>query len=1320
MKKILIFGFLICFLISCATVDSGKSIKDNKHPIKTRTIGDVGTVPMNVGTKLNVAFPIINTAIDRVNLNTANILLRAPINNASLTGLTTLEQLKLSAGGVTITAITSDGTYIHFWSGLTELATIPGSSGSTWGTITGTLSSQNDLTSALNAKAPVSTTMTTSHAANAITSTDITHWGLAYGWGNHASAGYIAGTRTVNGHPLSSNVTVTAADLNLGYVTNESKATMFTNSSFTGTFTLGGTVLASTAANLNVLYNTSVTPTILSYLDATSPIQAQFGGKEPLLGNPLVTGYVLSSTTGGVRSWVAPGGDLSIYRRLNNHDSLSTLQEKAYSSLSSKPTLGTASAQDVGYFATAAQGTDARTPVSHAHGNITNVGAIGSTAALPVITTTSGVLTVSSFGISAGTFTQGNDSRLTYSDATSSIQGQLDAKINADYVIEKIASTYYARPSGSLTAYSNASASSVINSALGQLTSGGKIYLNFKGVVWDNCDSIRISYNNITIEGSDKYSGGLKIKANKDIGRTSTMSMFWIAYGVNNATFRNLQIDGNKSNQSKAWEVTNVNARICGITGFGDGTDKVLIENCYVHDFTQYGIYLTNLFGSIIRDNEVKDNDENNITNFAFSSVIERNKFSGSNSVSVSCYEDDNIVRDNEFGNMTGHLRDNFALAFEVDEGDATNVATRCKAIHNTITGTNITTGIGLAAGSLNCEISDNTIDNITGGTWCSGISMHSDSGTVVHNNKITRISPGVAIELSGSQSDVISENNISFSTMDYGIHLQDLGAVYATNNIIRSNTIQTHNFALWLAGHSTDNIIINNIINIPTIYAGTKELLEAATAINNIYMNNYAPGTSGSGWKIGWLNNTGLWQTHATATSDGLTTGLITPGSQNITVTSASAYDIITLPTASATTIGTKITGIVTANGCELRVPDTQAITVYINGVTTNVESDIPANSSFEVTCIDATHWILKAWTNLGAPITAIVPNSVSFITTWNTENAGSATKVIVIPTTGAGYDFYADWGDGSAEAHITGTAPSTTHTYATTGVKTISIRGAFPRIYFNNGGDKLKLLSVAHWGTGVWSSMQNAFYGCANLTGTYTDYPNTASATSMAQMFRGCTAFNSAVNFNTENVTDMSLMFTACTVFNQSVATFNTVKVVNTNSMFNGCAAFNQSVASFNTASIEDLSSMFNGCTVFNQSVANFNTANATTIASMFVNCAAFNQSVAGFNTTKVTSMSSMFNGCTHFNQSVAGFDVTSVTTMTNMFNSCTAFSTANYDALLISFGAQAVQNTVTLNVPVTKYTGGGGAATARAHLVLATGSGGHGWTITDAGTV
>jgi hypothetical protein len=58
-------------------------------------------------------------------------------------------------------------------------------------------------------------------------------------------------------------------------------------------------------------------------------------------------------------------------------------------------------------------------PTSHAHGNITNAGSIGSTTDLPIVTTTSGVLTAGSFGTTAGTFAAGDDSRITGALSTS-------------------------------------------------------------------------------------------------------------------------------------------------------------------------------------------------------------------------------------------------------------------------------------------------------------------------------------------------------------------------------------------------------------------------------------------------------------------------------------------------------------------------------------------------------------------------------------------------------------------------------------------------------------------------------------------------------------------------------------------------------------------------------------------------------------------------------------------------------------------------------------------------------------------------------------
>jgi hypothetical protein len=55
---------------------------------------------------------------------------------------------------------------------------------------------------------------------------------------------------------------------------------------------------------------------------------------------------------------------------------------------------------------------DARTPLSHTHGNLTNDGKVGTTANLPLKTGTNGVVEAGSFGTAAGSFCEGNDARL--------------------------------------------------------------------------------------------------------------------------------------------------------------------------------------------------------------------------------------------------------------------------------------------------------------------------------------------------------------------------------------------------------------------------------------------------------------------------------------------------------------------------------------------------------------------------------------------------------------------------------------------------------------------------------------------------------------------------------------------------------------------------------------------------------------------------------------------------------------------------------------------------------------------------------------------
>ena len=227
-------------------------------------------------------------------------------------------------------------------------------SGTAWGSITGTLSAQSDLAVALNAKV-ASTTLASWTGASTISTVGTIGSGIWNGtsigdsyiasaatWnakepalGNPSVSGYvlssttggartwiamsgggggsvnwgaIAGTlseqgdlntaltgkvptsRTINGAALTSNVTLTKSDVGLSAVENTALSTWAgsVNIATTGTITSG---------------TWSGTPIADSYISSASAWSA----KEPALGNPGVSGYVLSSTNSGTRSWVAAG-----------------------------------------------------------------------------------------------------------------------------------------------------------------------------------------------------------------------------------------------------------------------------------------------------------------------------------------------------------------------------------------------------------------------------------------------------------------------------------------------------------------------------------------------------------------------------------------------------------------------------------------------------------------------------------------------------------------------------------------------------------------------------------------------------------------------------------------------------------------------------------------------------------------------------------------------------------------------------------------------------------------------------------------------------
>ncbi len=283
-------------------------------------------------------------------------------------------------------------------------------------------------------------------------------------------------------------------------------------------------------------------------------------------------------------------------------------------------------------------------------------------------------------------------------------------------------------------------------------------------------------------------------------------------------------------------------------------------------------------------------------------------------------------------------------------------------------------------------------------------------------------------------------------------------------------------------------------------------------------------------------------------------------------------------------------------------------------------------------------------------------------FITTWKTDNPGTSNSTsITIPTTGVGYTYEVDWNDDGTydESGLTG---DVTHDFGVAGTYTIRIRGTFPRIFFNFGGDCLKLLDVGQWGDIAWTSMGNAFWGCSNLNISATDLPNLSGVTNMAHMFRSCSSLNGPTNignWNTAAMTNMGNMFNGATAFNQPIGNWNTANVTDMGSMFIDAAAFDQPIGTWNTANVNNMSFMFYLATAFNQPIGTWNTANVTNMGGMFWDAHAFNQPIGNWNTAAVTNMSFRFYLATAFNQPIGTWNTAAVTDMGNMFNGAPAFN-------------------------------------------------------------
>lgn len=545
---------------------------------------------------------------------------------------------------------------------------------------------------------------------------------------------------------------------------------------------------------------------------------------------------------------------------------------------------------------------------------------------------------------------------------TSAIQTQLTARqyFTYDYYIEESGGTVYARPSPntSLPAYSNANLTPVLQNAIDELTSGGKIFID--AGIYDECDSIVIANDNITIEGAGKYKTILKLKANFDVGKTVSKGFIQVSH-KDNFKISNLALYGNGANQDKIDDGVGDMDAICDAIN-SDHSDNLTIENCYIYDWTRFGIHSHLQSNITIRNSHFKDCYWNGIT-FGWATrdhTVDNCLIEGSGDVAIALYGFNHKITNCTIKDIIGTKGSGntmCGISFEYGGYRPQGHVISNNTIH----------GAGMSSGILSNPVGGGSLNTIITGNWIDSadicISMYGDSALIQGNQLIKPVTRGV--EINQGDHNVAMGNTVHTRAGQIGIYIVTSSGNYADNNIIASNTIYTttaYEYPIGVQAGNSNNVIINNIFIGDNATGNQMDIYDLGT--NTVMRNNYNVNLQR------WSPETGKKSMLYTATDDGLTTGIIFAGSQFATVTSADASYICCLPSASASTIGTKIEGRVGANGFKLRVAAAQAGTVYLNGVTTDVGAAIPANSNFEVTQIDATHWILKAWDALGVPI--------------------------------------------------------------------------------------------------------------------------------------------------------------------------------------------------------------------------------------------------------------------------------------------------------------------------------------------------------------
>ncbi len=370
---------------------------------------------------------------------------------------------------------------------------------------------------------------------------------------------------------------------------------------------------------------------------------------------------------------------------------------------------------------------------------------------------------------------------------------------------------------------------------------------------------------------------------------------------------------------------------------------------------------------------------------------------------------------------------------------------------------------------------------------------------------------------------------------------------------------------------------------------------------------------------------NTTIDENQSSGTSLGTVTATVNQGSLNFAITSQAPTGAIAID----------------ANTGELTVADASQFDFETNPTLT---ATVEATANGETKSATATVTLND------------VNESNDFVTTWRTTTAN---ETITIPTGGSGYNYSVDWGDGGSGNNITG---NVSYVYASAGIHTITISGDFPTIVFSGDGFAMrpKIISIENWGNINWTTFQNSFSGCSNLTYNAADAPNLANVINMSWMFADATSFDGNLNnWDVSNVRSMSYMFRNASSFNGDISSWDTEDLSTMQSMFEGATSFNSNIGGWKTGKITQMGSVFDGATKFNQPIGNWDVSQCQGFNNMFEDASAFNQDLNNWDVSKVRTFSGIFRNASAFNGDISGWQTGELTTMFAAFFGASSFN-------------------------------------------------------------